>query len=185
MGLAIESGTGNGKLWEINNDNHGVVKAIVEVQEAHISHHDGLAYSVTVEDAGPAAGEYTLYIQNTNSSLNLVLTTIRASNVDANVVWKIHNVTGTAAGTILTPVNMNFESGNIAAANCRGGAGGVTGLTSGAVIHEWFGGPAYNSQIVEFNGALILPYGDAIAVEFDAGTGGKVAVCAHFHFIGD
>ena len=79
-------------------------------------------------------------------------------------------------------LNVNFGSGNLAEATCRGGAGGVTGLTSEGVIREWFGGSAYHHHLEEFNSTLILASGTAVSLEFDAGTGGKVSVNFSFYF---
>lgn len=185
MAFQIEDGTGSGMKVQVTDEHQLVAKAITEPRVAYVAINDEQSFVVTVEDAGPSAGEYTLYVKNT-SEHPFVVDIIRTNNVDADVIWKLHKVTGTAGGaSALTPVNTNLASGKTADLTARGGAGGVTGLTSSEVMYEWFGGGAYNSTKVVFDSTVVLGQDDAIALEFDAGTGGAVAINVHGHFHAD
>jgi hypothetical protein len=131
----------------------------------------GDAYSVIAVDAGPVAAEYTLYFKN-NSADEFHLYDMWSYGTDADVVWKLHKVTGTASGTAITPVNLNVGSGKIADVTVAGGAAGVTGLTSAGVLLQWYNGIANTTNKWTIDGAIIIPSGTAIAIEYDAGTGG-------------
>jgi hypothetical protein len=180
--MLINDGKGRGYKAEVNNLNQLVSRAVVEQRAAYISYNSGETYIVTVDDAGPAAGEYPIYLKNDNDDA-IVINSIFTANAAADVVWKLHIVTGTAAGAgVLTPVNLNRISNKEANITSRGGAGGVTGLTSAGVITTWYGGVAYfNTLINLWLDALILGKNDAIAIEFDAGTGSAVSCSMMFH----
>jgi hypothetical protein len=107
----------------------------------------------------------------------------RLANQDANAVWKLHAVTGTGdTAAEITPVNLNLSSGNDAVISCRGGAGGVGSLTSTGVIASWMGGVAYYNTVMNlWLDALLLSTNDAIALEFDAGTGTRAIATVMFH----
>jgi len=180
--MLINDGKGRGYSAEVNELNQMLTRSIVEYRPAYISHSVGRAFLVNAIDAGPVAGEYTLWLKN-DSTTPIVINTIFTSNVDANVVWKLHTVTGTGAtAAAIVPINLNLSSGNDATVTCLGGAGGVTGLTSAGVITTWYGGVSYFNSIINWwLDALILGKNDAIAIEFDAGTGNGASVSIMFH----
>ena len=179
--MIIEGGTGNGYKAGVDAENMLMVAAVTETHSAHISRHDGKTYTVVAEDAGPVATEYPFYLQYTGDG-QLSIDHIILSNTDADVVWKIHEVTGTAAtAAAIVAMNANLASGNVSDTNCLGGAGGVSGLTSVGVLAELFGGPAMSVVPHVIGGAIVLGKNNAIALEYDAGTGGKVAITVTFH----
>jgi hypothetical protein len=144
----------------------------------------GDAYIVPVRDAGPAAGEYTLYIKNTNPSMDFVISKIWSYGTDADVEWIFGTVTGTAAGaSVITAVNLNRGSAKAAELTCRGGAGGVTGLTAATTIAQWFNGVANTTEYLELGNSLILNNGTAVAFEYQAGTGGAAILHVLGYFI--
>jgi len=183
MGLIIESGTGNGNAAEINDEHQLLTRAVTESHAAHISDNEAVAFSIVAIDVGPVAGEYTLYFQNTSSELGFVLDSVHTNSINADVIWKLHHVTGTSTGTVITPVNLNLTSGKSADCVCRGGAVGVGGLTSSNVIATWYNGVVYNQTHFHLDGTLILGQNNAIALEYDAGTGGAVSIVmmGHYH----
>ena len=87
----------------------------------------------------------------------------------ANAIFKVHFVTGTAAGgSAITPANMNKSSSNDAPASVRGD-GDITGLT----ISETIGierVEANQEDHDNFNDIIILGQNDAIAIEYDSGA---------------
>jgi len=173
--MRIEDGTGNGYVAGVDDSKRLNVSARSN-QRAYYTSRDGNAYSIIAVDAGPVAAEYTLYFKNTHDSDTFVIDKIHTWATDADVVWKLHKVTGTGAGTAIAPVNANFASGKSASATCLGGAAGVTGLTSSATVHQWRNGVA--NQTVEQNDADVFQVGpgQAFAIEYDAGTGGAVLI---------
>jgi hypothetical protein len=184
MGLQIESGSGNGKLAKVNDDNFLITRSVIEKHAAQVSYDEGLAFTWTADDAAPSAGEYTLYLKNDSTTKKLVIDMLIFNSTDNDVVWKLHQVTGTAAGaSVVTGTNLNLSSGQVADATARGGAGGVTGLTSSKVLGISFGGPGMTPIRVDLDGTVVLGQNNAIALEYDAGTGGRAAVTigAHYH----
>ena len=129
----------------------------------------GQTYSWSSFDATAAAGEYTIYLQNTSTTLNLIIKDIFLTPGVA-MTFKIATVTGTAAGTPITGYNLNRNSGNDAQANAFGDAA-VTNLSEDTVFRV-VGVPALETVEVEFHDALILGQNDAIAVECDVNAGG-------------
>lgn len=76
-------------------------------------------------------------------------------------------------------------SGKSADINCKGGAGGVTGLTSQSVLATWYNGEAYNHDRFCMNSTLLLGQNNAIAIEYDAGSGGAVSIVVMGHYNGE
>jgi len=184
MGLQIESGTGNGYVANVDSDNRLFVSSVVRSRAADASIR-GDAYTITCEDAAAATSEYTLWIKN-DSDRKFGIDFITVNNVVADSVWKIHRVTGTGGtAAAIVPVNMNFGSGKVAELTVLGGAGGVSGLTIVSTLNEFFGGAAYTRTRIDMDGALYLSEGTAIAIEYDAGTGSKVAIVVAGHFLND
>ena len=134
-------------------------------------------------DAGPVAAEYTLWIKN-NSEKNLIIQDIYSWAVDADVVWKLWQVTGTGAtAPAIVPVNMNISSAHIAAVTCLGGATAVSGLTTvNTPIFHWYQGPANTPFSFNTDDALIIGPGQAVAIEYDAGTGGAAMLKLKMYF---
>ena len=182
MAEIIEDGTGKGYKAKVNKNNELEVKAISEHDISHVSHFFGEAYMVQAIDAGPGGGEYTLYFKNTDSR-DFIVDNLYSYVTDTDVVWKLVVATGTAAGaSVITSVNLNLGSGNAADALCRGGAGGVTGLTPSTVIFTIYGGAVFNSMVIPIEGALVIPKNYAVAFEYDAGTGGAATIGFDGHY---
>jgi hypothetical protein len=172
----------NGNIADVNELHQILTRTVVEHRPAYISRSLGKAFIATADDAAPTAAEYTIWLKN-NSDVPIVINSIFTFNVAADVVWKLHSVTGTGGtAAAITPVNLNLSSGLDANVSCNGGAGGVSGLTSSGTITAWAGGVTYFNTVVNWwLDALILGKNDAIAVEFDAGTGSRAGVSIMFH----
>lgn len=159
------------------------VRAVTGGHAAEISHNKGLTYRAEALDAGPTAAEYTFYLLN-SSAWDYVIDDIMLYSVDADMQLIWTTVTGTAGGAaVITPKNLNLGSGNAFDGICRGGAGGVTGLTPVLTIATIQGGIANTNAIIPVNGRVILPKNVAFAFEYNAGTGGacSIAVAGHYH----
>ena len=169
----IEDGTGSGIKAKVNKLNQLVVRSIVELDINHIAERFSESYFTQAIDAGPVAGEYTLYFKNT-SEKDFIINAIDGYVTDTDVVWKLVEATGTTTGTVITPVNFHIGSGKTADAICRGGAAGVGSVTPGTVIRTIYGGAVFNRFRIEAH--IIIPKNFAIAFEYDAGTGGAVTI---------
>lgn len=133
----------------------------------------GQTYVWASFDSAAAVDEYSIYVQNTSTTLNLIVKEVLLTPGVA-MTFKMSTTTGTAAGTIITGYNLNRNSGNAASANAFGNAA-VTGLTEDTVITV-AGVSALETVEVNFHDALILGQNDNIAVECDVNAGGLVYI---------
>jgi len=179
--MLIKDGKGRGNQAGVTADNQLSVHAMTEQHIGFISREHADAYSVYVTDAGPVAGEYTLYVKNEADDY-FVIDRILTTAVSANVVWVLHQVSGTASGaSVITPTSLNLVQSKVANLTCRGGAGGVDDLTVVTTIAAWGNGVAYFPQEIEFSG-LVIGRGSAMAIEYDAGTSARADITVFGHF---
>lgn len=144
----------------------------------------GESYTINSADATAAAGEYPIYLKNDNTAKDFVITKIESytTNAAADAEWILTTVTGTPGGAgAITPANTNVGSTVAAALTCHGD-NAVTGLTPVTTIKKWYQGIANTTEYIDFQNALVVPYGVAIAIEADAGTTGVVRLTIHGYF---
>jgi hypothetical protein len=140
----------------------------------------GLSYSA-VYHATAAAGEYVAYLKNTSSTRNMFVGDMTIGGVNS-ILWKMFFVAGTAAsGELITPTPMNKSKNIPAEAIAMAGDTAITALTADGEFSA-IRSPAADSIEENFDGTLILGPGDAIALEYDAGTSGICEVDIHFHY---
>lgn len=173
MGVQIESAGNNTHGVIVNSDGQLSTNAETNLTGHYISLMDQRAFNTISIDPAAAANDYIFYFKNTSATRLFFVDLIRCEAVEA-VRWKIATVTGTAGGTTITPQNLNLSSGITAEADAYGNAA-VTGLTEANVIAV--GRSQATGHIdIPFDDILILGQGDAIAVEYDTGTGGIAEV---------
>lgn len=146
----------NGRLW---------VDAETNLTSAFQAE-SGLTFNVISHDATAAAGTHPFYFKNDSTTHLFYVDLMRVGGV-ASILWKLWEVTGTAAGgSALTPANMNLTSGVVASATARGddAVTGLTQVTELATVRS----AANNNTDIPFDDTLILGNGDAIAMEADA-----------------
>ena len=137
------------------------------------------SYSACFDHQSAAAGEYSLYIENTSKTKELVISRIGV-NAAENARVKLVFVSGTAAGgTVLTPTNLNKGSSNDADAIVRQGS--VTGLTEISCI-DFEAVPANGHGEFSIGDTVRLGQNDAIAIEYDEGTTGDLFGVAFMFF---
>jgi len=135
----------------------------------------GLSFNAVYDGLTVAATEYSAYLKNDSATRNLFVGTIEFHSAEA-VKWKIWEVTGTAAsGASVTPSNFNLASGIPAEATAMSGDTAITGLTTVKQLGS-HRSEALGDSDMDFEGALILGPGKAIAIEYDTGTTG---ICSH------
>jgi len=161
------------------SDNRLNVSARADSRGYYNARDEGLTFSVPFDFQSAAAGEFGAYWLNVHpQGLQLVISHIGVNSVEASRI-KLHFVTGTAAaGTAVTPVNGNKPSGNTAAASGvttamegASAATGITGLTSDGLI-DFLYIQATGHEEFRLDDRIRLGTNDAIALEYDEGTGG-------------
>tara|TARA_R110000803_G_scaffold41208_1_gene88694 strand:+ start:952 stop:1509 length:558 start_codon:yes stop_codon:yes gene_type:complete len=179
--MKIEDGKGKNGDASVSTAQRLNVSAKTRDRLFYISRDDEQAYNAVMPSFSAAAGNYVYYVKNTSSTKNLYIHTVEYHSVEA-VHWKVHQVTGTAAGgTVITPSNLNLGSGRSAEATCMGGGATITGLTITKQIgtHRT---TALSEAGMDWGEGLILAPNSAIMVEYDTGTTGLCEIDCIFHF---
>jgi len=179
--MKIEDGKGKNGDMSISASQRGNVSAKTNPRIFYSSRDDQKAYNAIMPSFSAAAGEYVFYIKNTSTSDNLFVKHFEFHSVQA-VHWKIWEVSGTAAaGTTITPANLNLASGLSSETTCMGGGATITGLTTIKQIgtHRTTAG---SHAEMNYENALILGPNKAVAVEYDTGTTGLCEIDCFYHF---
>lgn len=179
--MKLEDGKGKNGDMSVSPSQRGNVSSKTKNRLFYISRDDGLAFNAVMPSFNAASGNYVFYLKNTASDKNLMLNHVEFHSVQA-VHWKVWEVTGTAAaGTAITPSNINLGSGRIAEATAMGGGATITGLTLGKQLgsHRT---EATGEGDMDWGGGLILSPNTAIMVEYDTGTTGLCEVDCLFHY---
>lgn len=179
--MKIEDGKGKNGDMSVSATQRGNVSAKTAPRVFYSARDDGLAYSAIYESITAAAGDYIAYIKNTSSTRNMFIGDITLGGVEA-IKWKMFFCTGTAAaGESVTATPMNNSKAIPAEATCMAGDTTITGLaTTGQVSNHR--NAALSSVEEHFDGSLVLGPGDAMVIEYDAGTSGVCEVDIHFHY---
>jgi hypothetical protein len=177
----IEGGTGNGK-WAAVNDKNRLDVAAATFTESHLKAVEGETFIWTTSFSA-STGNEILYIKNTSKVSFLVLECFHVGGVNAGL-FEMYEVSGTAAGTSLTPKNTNLGDAGAADAVSFGEAA-VTGLTLGDRI-ALARTPANSAREVNLNDVVILGLNDAVAIQYTGSTGIVDAlVIGYYETIGD
>jgi len=174
--VKIEDGTGRGHVAAVNSVNRLQVSARTARRAFYVSRDQGQVYTTLSEDATAVANEETIYLKNTSPTRNVFIDTILISS-DVASQWRLKFVTGTAAGTVITPINLNKTSSNDAEVESRGD-GVVTGLTDDGDI-AIFRVTAGSGIIARPRATIILGQNDAIALECEINCAAEIAFEFH------
>ena len=176
----LQDGGGSGRLATVSAFFRLNVSAKTNPRIFYSSRDEGKAFNCISTDASAAAGDYILYLKNTSTSDNLYMKHIEFHSANA-ATWKVWEVTGTAAGSSeIISSNLNLGSANVAEATARGN-GAISGLTTVKQIgtHR---NDANGEAEMNYDNALVLPPGSAIAIEYDSGTTGAAELDCFFHY---
>jgi len=172
----IEDGKGSGKKAEVDSNNRLRVNSTQHKEVHYASRYEGGAYDfstgayVTISSTDTETG--LLYLKNTSTTQDLIITSIRTCAEAAHKVKLYKNPTG---GTLIsaadagTSTNVNFKSANEASALIYKGAEGRT-LTGGSVMTQHIMVAGHSN--LEFNDALILGPGNSLAITIELGVAG-------------
>jgi len=160
--MQILDGKGSGSLWHVHK-NRGQVDA--QVESAFEKHsRDGFAYAWANVGYDMTAADTILAMRNTSPTRNLHITKVTMSTGIAG--YAQHHVTQASAalaGTVVTGVNLNFTSGNVAEADARedettnSAQGTLIGTTALLALEE---------TAIFWEGALILGTNDSYAIDY-------------------
>ena len=173
----IKDGTGGGYVAEVDSKNRIRVYAVAEDEATFINRVEGEMYSGSWGSSGIVAatgGNYILYLKNTHSSKDMVITKMkhRCTTAAGSISVEL-NVIGTPGGslTTLTPGNRNAGSNNEAQCIYYSSAN-ITGLTAGRSVASAYYDPAiegvFNFQ--EPCSGWILPPQGTLAVKANNNT---------------
>jgi len=179
--MKIQDGKGKNGDMSVSSSQRGNVSAKTRDRFFYISRDDGLAFNAIMPSFSAAAGDYVMYIKNTSADKNMYMNHIEYHSAEA-VTWRVWQVTGTAAaGTTITPANLNLGSGRPAEATVMGGGATITGLTLGKQIGTHRTAVTGEGEMT-WGGGLILSPNTAIMIEYEAGTTGLCELDLLFHF---
>ncbi len=177
--VRIDDGGKNGSV-SVSNTQRLDVSARSADRTYYESRDEGSVYTLSIEDAGAVANEETVWLKNTSTTKDMIIDTISIGSV-AITTWRLKFATFTTqpTGTTVTATNLNRASSNTAAAECLGGAAGVSNVIDGPTI-AFFNCDAGSETIWDTKEALRLGQDDQIAIECE--TSGDVLITIEFHF---
>jgi hypothetical protein len=132
MSLKIQDGTGQGYVARVTDRNQLKAYATSSSISHIIAEEDAQVYFWT-SSYSASSGDEIIYIKNTSKDKLLMIDQIIVGGVVTSL-FEMFEVSGTAGGTVITGVNSNLSSGNVADAAAYGNAS-VTGLTIGNRLH--------------------------------------------------
>lgn len=176
----IEDGKGKNGAVSVSLNQRLDVSSRTSPRTYYESRDEGLCFVSHVDDSGAANTEYTLYLQNTNTTKTVLIDKITIASAAASV-YELEVVSGTAAGaSAITPTNLNLSSSNTAAATCRGGAGGVTGLTTVATLFTLRTAAGQTATYLQGEQSLRIGQNDAIALQCIGTADASISIEFHY-----
>lgn len=170
MGFQIEDGTGKGYAVQVTSEN--AIRGVVESH--HIQHHFsriyGQVYQIPTVYRFVGAGTHTLlHMRNTSTINQLGVTYIRLQGVDFSATLPTsgsyvsvgRDTEYSSGGELLTPVNVNFGSGNQAEAIAYRNPI-VTGTFT--EFDRWYVQPNASEERYEKWGSVILGQNDTLEI---------------------
>ncbi len=181
MTILIGDGKGGGGPMEVRN-NRGQVDAQTETAFEKQSR-DGQSYVWVHVGYDMTAADTILAVRNISTTKNLHITKVTVSQSVGTAPVAQHHVTnGSAAlaGTLVTGVNLNFGSGNVAEADAR--ADETTNSSQGTLILTQKM-TIKTDHAINWEGALILGTNDSYGIDFtvdDTDNVPLVQICGYF-----
>jgi hypothetical protein len=192
MSIVIKDGSGSGGFEaRVDKDNKLYTHATTFSNE-HDQSLKGLSYFANTTDTADTltvttTGGPMLYIKNTSTTQNLVVSKVLPSTDQAATVLKL--VRSPTLGTIgnentHVPPNLNIGSSKTANATVYTWdevGNGMTGLSGGTTIHTWILG--VGTTALPIDDALIVTPGTSVHWELKAiGSSAECSLGVRFHF---
>lgn len=129
-------------------------------------------YSVVFDDADCDVGDVFFWLQNDNTTKELVVDSI-GINATLAGSFKVQFEDGTlTGGSTLTPVNLNHGSSNNAVVTCRGNGLLSTSVPDGVFDHVALA--ATGHEEIRLNDRVRLGQGDAFSILYDRGSANNI-----------
>ena len=194
--MIINDGTGGGYAVGVTEENRLDVNACMGTRLYYASRVHGDSYTWTTVSADLGAGVASIFLTNNSTTQNLFIEKMYlwADVVTQFKIWSPATYTA-QDGTAITGLNLNRASANAADATCTANesnnafAAAQTICTirntryvrAQAADTVGVAAPG-EGQWVEFDGALILGYHNAVGVELVADTAAiEATIIGHFH----
>lgn len=187
----IIDGTGKSYLLKINEENRAEVCAVTHTEESACAE-KGFSFGVstkvlTLNSTNP---HLLLYIKNTNADLNMRIWVTNISwnggstNHNRTIKWSMVGIPNepTANHTAVTPLNLNFTSGNTAeviAYKWDGVGDGMT-YTGGIITLEHIYRQGFTAN--ETHGIPIIGFNGALGFQVTGEEVGDVAIAVRFFY---
>lgn len=165
------------KGMAVTDDGHGEVLAITVPTIEHISDESGLAFSWSSTFV-TGANEEWFSIQNDATDLLLHIDYMYVGSIILAVSTANRRTSGTAAGTAVVGVPLNFDKGKTAEATAFGN-NEVTGTLAGDIVAHVLT-PADDMRLIDFRGAVILGKDDVFFLSGVTATTYFSTVFGHF-----
>ncbi len=169
------SNDGSGATEEVaGSDKRMNVSARTDSRIYYNSRDEQEAFVLPWDDASSEAGDEVLYWKNDNVlGKHLVITAVNV-NSELAASFKLHSVTGTAAGgAAATPACLNRAAPKAAAATARTAVSSpITGLTSDVELDHVSVGVDGHAEMHVFD-AVRLGQDGAISIEYEQGATGR------------
>ena len=164
MGIQLIDGKGTGGAAEVRNQK--LVTLSSALTPLALASLDGRAYSFSNVTADLGAAATIIALRNDQSTKNFhiydfTLQTDIASEIQCHIVTLAY----TAAGTSITPVNLNSDFGNSSQVTAFGNE---TGNAQGSIIHphiNMVAAAVLPTYYFNYGGALILAPGHAFGID--------------------
>lgn len=194
--MIIEDGVGTGQKAAVTGSNRLDVSARVGPRIFYASRDNGDAYTWTAVSADINTGDTALYLVNDSTTERLFITEIYVW-ADVATQFKIHcpAYATPAGGSVVVGVNLNRESGSVALATARAdetanafAAANVITTVRNTYYVRGNGddlvdiAAAGGGQWIDYEGALVLGYHDAVAVDMIGETAAfECTIKGYFH----
>ena len=169
--MQIDDGTGKGFAVKVTSENRLSADSIARTFPQHINEESGEVWQVTFEGLDPTASDdLVLYVQNTGTP-DLHISQITVSVTTAISQITIHEVTGTAGGSLTTinPPSLTMGSSEAPDARIRSSAD-ITGLTEVDDLFFIQCAVVATEYTLFIPAHIILPTDGAIAIGVEAAT---------------
>lgn len=171
MGLQIEDGTGKGYLASVNDNNQLRVSAVTSTIEHYANHNQGRAYNLNFSVTPTSAGCCFLYMKNTDSEREISIEGVYImTEADDYIDFKFDDVGTPSNGTVITPVNLNTRSGNVAIGSFQSG-NQIKSLSGSVLVQRLYHANSAASVYTNFEQDIVLDTNGVLTAYI--GTGGS------------
>lgn len=177
MAEQIKDGEGSGRLAGVDVDKRLKTTSKVLKRAAYVCRDDERLFSWHSTYTATAS-DVLIYIKNDSTTLKLYIERIEFSCA-SNCIFDVVEVTGTAAGTAITPKNMNTLSAVLADATELGNAA-VTGTSTDGAAFARTRVLANDTKDIIFGGSIIIGQGKAVAIIGSASAVTDVTIIGWF-----